>query len=111
MKRKIKIVVVICLLSTSISLVAQENSSETIKKTDIQDSSDEKSSSIFRFEPDYLTSVENERAQQRKNREILDTLSISERKKKRLLKKVFKNDFSEYLSKTTVVDTKFEDVE
>lgn len=64
-------------------------------------------SSIFKFEPDYLAAIEDEKTNQAKNRAIVDTLSISERRKKRLLKKIFKKNFSEDLSR--VVDTKFED--
>ncbi len=69
----------------------------------------EKSSSIFKFEPDYLDTVEEDKVTQKRNREILDTLSISERKRKRLLKKVFTKNFYEDLSR--VADIKFEDQE
>jgi len=70
---------------------------------------DEEESFIFKFEPNYLAAIEDEKASQAKNRAILDTLSISERKKKRLRKKVFTKNFSQDLSR--VADIKFEDGE
>ncbi|WP_298475631.1 hypothetical protein [uncultured Maribacter sp.] len=107
MKKNSIQLVVVCLCCITFNLHGQESSKEVVVALD----SKEKSSHIFKFEPDYMTSIASEREQQKRNKEIVDTLSISERKKKKLLKKTFKNDFSEYLSKTRVADTKFEDVE
>ncbi|WP_291869543.1 hypothetical protein [Maribacter sp.] len=104
-------ILVISLVCVNFGIKAQEKPSEDFKKTNLNVIRAEKPSVIFKFEPDYLVSVESGREQQKRNREILDTLSISERKKKKLLKKMFKSDFLEHLSKTRVVDTKFEDVD
>ena len=71
----------------------------------------EPDSTLNCFEPDFMTSVVSERKQIKRNKNILDTLSVSERQKKKLLKKMFKSDFTEHLSKKGLVDTEFESEE
>jgi len=42
-------------------------------------------------------------------RAVIDTLTISDRKRKRLLKDLYKNGITERLSKVLLVETEFED--
>ena len=64
---------------------------------------------VLKFEPKFLTSVEVRRAEMKRTRQILDTLDISERRRKKLLKDLYKNGLTKRLSKAILVDTQFED--
>jgi hypothetical protein len=66
---------------------------------------------IFKFEPDYLLSVEDRKQQILKYRAIIDTMNISERKRRALLKDLYKNGHTARFSKALLADTKFEDIE
>lgn len=71
---------------------------------------------MARFDPE-IASSEEERLKKKQNRiaetqrklSILDTLNISERKRKILLRDLKYNPYSNRLNKATLVDTKFED--
>ena len=84
----------------------KENKTMTVQKHTIMD----------RFEPDLVKPV-SERlelkqqriAHQTKTRQILDTLDISDRKKRRLLKELKRSPFSEHLDKIIMAETHFED--
>lgn len=66
---------------------------------------------MFKFEPSY-TSAEGKRKQEiLHNKAMVDSLDISDRKRKKLMKAVYSSDFSKHLSKIVTVDTKFEDAE
>ncbi len=66
---------------------------------------------LSKFEPDFLESNEQRMAKIMYTRAILDTLDISDRKRRRLLRDLYKNGVSERLSKALLAETKFEDVE
>ena len=75
----------------------------------------EKWTILEEYEPDMILSAEDrislkkKRIVEAKRRKgILDTMDISDRKRKRLLKDLYKNPFSDRLMKT-LADTKFED--
>ncbi|WP_299433205.1 hypothetical protein [uncultured Maribacter sp.] len=73
---------------------------------------------MSKFEPDYVIPAE-ERIAQKKHRifetyrkkDMLDTLDISERKRKKLIQDLRTSPFSDRLSKSVIVNTKFEDEE
>ena len=86
----------------------------TVKQKKMEGSTvlgEEEAPAIFKFEPDYLISVEKRRDQIKQVRAIIDTMPISENRKTRLLKDLYKNGFTEKLSKVLLADTKFEDIE
>ena len=93
-------------LSTT-SLKAQETPSGK-KMAELLEEEDE-GPMMYRFEPDYLTSLEQRKVKIEQTRAILDTLDISDRKRRRLLKELYKNGISERLSKALYTETKFED--
>lgn len=66
---------------------------------------------MYRFEPDFIASNEQKSMDIDRARKILDTLQISDRKRRRLLKDLYKNEFSERLQKALVADIKFEEVD
>ena len=79
------------------------------KKTNKLHVEEEEGPLMYKFEPNFLTAEERRKAEIKHTRSILDTLDISERKRKRLLKDLYKNGISERLSKALFAETKFED--
>ncbi|MGB5370944.1 MAG: hypothetical protein WBN18_10980 [Flavobacteriaceae bacterium] len=82
-----------------------------VKSNEVPTDGQEQGPMIFKFEPDYLLSVEDRKQQILKYRAIIDTMTISGRKRRSLLKDLYKNGISERLSKMLLADTKFEDIE
>jgi len=117
MKNTLKYALLVCLCSLSFSIKAQDTAQndeaapKDLASIEVEAEEEDSAPSIFKFEPDYLTSVETERKEVKENKEILDTLSVSERRRKKLLKRMFKNDFKQHLSKKGLVGTKYEDTE
>lgn len=66
---------------------------------------------MYKFEPNFLGTEERRKKDIEFARAIIDTLTISERKRRRLLKDLYKNGVSERLTNTWLVDSKFEDEE
>jgi len=71
---------------------------------------EEEGPAMFKFEPNFLATAEQRKARIDHARKILDTLDISERRRRKLLKDLYKNGVSERLSKTLYADTKYEDI-
>ncbi len=65
---------------------------------------------IYKFEPNYVSSTERRREEMAQTRRILDTLDISENKRRKLLRDLYKNGLTKRLSKALIADNKFEDV-
>ena len=66
---------------------------------------------MFKFEPSY-TSTEGKRKQEiLHNKALIDSLDISDRQRKRLMKALYSSDFSKHLSKIVTADTKLEGAE
>jgi len=70
---------------------------------------EEKGPSMYKFEPDFIAATDAKKARIEMARKILDTMDISERKKRKLLKDLYKSGISDRLSKTILADVKFED--
>jgi len=75
------------------------------------DTVDEEGPLMYKFEPNFLDAEEQKKLDIEFARAIIDTLSISEHKRRRLLKDLYKNGVSERLYRTWLVDTKYEDVD
>lgn len=88
--------------------IRSQNSLED-KKTSLVEE-EEEGPLMYKFEPNFLSAEEQRKRDIKFARLIIDTLTISERKRRRLLKDLYKNGISERLSKTLLVDTKFEDL-
>lgn len=92
--------------------MVQTHGQETNVKTAVDTAVEEEDRPImFKFEPDYLLSVADRKKRIRLTRTILDTLDISEGKRRRLLKELYKNGVTERLAKAMLADSKFEDEE
>ncbi|MGB5553760.1 MAG: hypothetical protein WBM83_03810 [Flavobacteriaceae bacterium] len=66
---------------------------------------------LLKFEPNFTDLNEQRMAEISHTRAILDTLDISDRKRRQLLKELYKNGISQKLSKALWVETTFEDIE
>ncbi len=71
---------------------------------------------IGKFEPDLVVPVEERIAlkerritQQRTTQRILDTLDISDRKRRKLMRELRRSPFSERIAKTILAETEFQD--
>ncbi len=100
-----------CMLLGSQMLSAQSTPEKPEKpnKSPRPGEEEEEGPSIFKFEPTYMMSVEAKRERLRRTRSMLDTMDISERKRRKLLKDLYKNGMTEQLQKILVTETKFED--
>lgn len=81
------------------------------KTADRIEEAEEKETLIHKFEPNFLNAEEQRKKDIELVRAIIDTLNISDRKRRKLLKDLYKNGVSERLSKAWLVDTKFEDAD
>lgn len=96
-----------CLLFT-LSITAQDSP----KKTDAPKAVEEEQGPIvFKFEPDFTSQNEKRKAEIALTRSIIDTLSISERKRVKLLRDLYKNGVSKRLEKALLAENKFEDID
>ncbi len=101
------------LLLPFIFLMAGANANSQQNNTDnkeIQkiDKEEDDGPSLFKFEPTYMTSMAAKRERLRRTRELLDTMDISDLKRKRLLKDLYKNGLTDRLE-LLLTETKFED--
>lgn len=98
------------LLSTT--LMYAQSEPETKGKIIVISTEDEEDGPImFKFEPDYLLTTENRKEKIAQTKRILDTLDITENKRRRLLKDLYKNGLTKRLSKVLVVENKYEENE
>lgn len=130
MKTKIAWALMLCLLCIGLNSLSAQEMKEVIVSGKIErDIKKEQEESIKKiktpertiisiFAPDLVIPVEERIAQKKRRivemyrkKEILDTLDISERKRKRLMRDLRRTPFSDRLLKATVVETKFEDEE
>lgn len=99
------------LIFGSHQLQAQQQEQKTPPKEKPVLATEEEGPTMFKFEPDFLTTTELRRARINHARKVLDTMDISDRRRRKLLKDLHKNGISERLSKTLYADSKFEDIE
>ncbi len=92
------------------TLVGQTHNEGSTTKGTLDDDIDD-GPMIFKFEPDYLLSVEERKLEILHYRAVIDTLAISDRKRRVLLKDLYKNGMSDRLSKALMAETKFEHVD
>ncbi len=111
--KEIRLVVscVLLFLFSSIFMNAQSKLQDKGKIELISSDDEEEGPTMFKFEPDYLLAIERRREEMAQTKQIIDTLDISENKRKKLLKDLYKNGFSKRLSKALITDTGFEDIE
>ena len=94
-----------CLFIT-VSGVAQDSSSKTDSTMVVEE---EAGPIVFKFEPDFTSENEKRKAKIAETRSIIDTLSISDRRRVKLLRDLYKNGVSRRLEKAILADNHFED--
>ena len=99
----------LCFGGQQLQAQQQEQKETPSKKVVIEE--EEEGPTMFKFEPDFLVTAEQRKARISHARKILDTMNISDRRRRKLLKDLYKNGISERLSKTLYADTKYEDIE
>ena len=102
---------VLCFILVTWAMNAQQTSPQVTPQTAKAIIEEEDGPILTKFEPDFQESNKERMAEIRRKRSILDTLDISERKRRRLLKDLYKNRISERLSKALLADTEFEDID
>lgn len=71
----------------------------------------EKGPALFEYEPDFLAAEEARRAEMERILGIIDTLDISETRRLKLIRDLYRRKDSKRLSKILLADTEFEDAE
>ncbi len=91
----------------TLSMTAQETSNK-VKESRIEE---EEGPLMYKFEPDFIAANEKHSKEIAMTRKLLENLDISDNKRRRLLRDLYKNEPSKRLQKALVADIKFEDVE
>ncbi len=99
------------LLYLGISLLAaqQVKAQEKPQKVAKMEAEEEEAPLVLKFEPDFLASEEARRAEIERIKRIIDTLDISENRRLKLIRDLYRNKESKRLSRILVADTKYED--
>lgn len=94
---------------SALSAVAQESS----KKTDTREATEEEEEGpiMFKFEPNFISQNEKRKTEIALTRSIIDTLDVSERKRLKLLRDLYKNGVSKRLQKALLAENTYEDIE
>ncbi|MGI9547154.1 MAG: hypothetical protein ACR2MM_07960 [Flavobacteriaceae bacterium] len=96
----------LCALSTNDLLAQRMPQKEAKLKLE-----EEEGPTLFKFEPDYLAAEEARRKEILLMRAMIDSLDISEGKRQKLIRDLYKNNGSKRLNKILFVNNKFEEVE
>ncbi|MFK7813899.1 MAG: hypothetical protein AB8B59_15495 [Maribacter sp.] len=92
----------------AISAIAQNSEKKTESSKTIDD---EEGPIMFKFEPDFVSKNEKRKTEIAITRRIIDTLNVSDRKRIKLLRDLYKNGVSKRLQKALLVENTFEDNE
>ena len=95
----------------SVSIKAQETKEKVPEKKESKEKilEEEEGPFMFKFEPDFEDQQSKKKAIIALTRSIIDTLDISERKRLKLLRDLYKNGVSKRLEKAILVETTFEE--
>ena len=94
----------LCALSTN-ELLAQQKPQKEAKLQE----EEEEGPMLFKFEPDYLAVEEARRKEILLMRAMIDSLDISESKRQKLIRELYKNNGSRRLNKILLANNKFEE--
>jgi len=96
----------LCTLSIN-DLIAQQRPQ---KETKLQ-IEEEEGPMLFKFEPDYLAAEEARREEILLMRTLIDSMDISEGKRQKLIRDLYRNKDSKRLNKILLANNKFEELE
>ena len=104
------------ILALSLVLFLMSISTVSGQTTDTKEIKVQKRTLVEKFEPDFVIPIEERIAlkerriiQQRTTKRILDTLDISDRKRRKLIRELRRSPFSERIAKTILAETEFQD--
>jgi len=109
MKKALPLFIVSFFFYGNSCVFAQEKPIENAAKTSTA-VAEEEGTLMLRFEPDVASKIEERKTEIAKTRQIIDSLQISERRRLKLIKDLYKNGVSKRLKKALLVEAKFEDV-
>jgi hypothetical protein len=66
---------------------------------------------VLKFEPDFISQNEKKKSEIAQTKRIIEALTISDRKRLKLLKDLYKKGISKRLEKAMLVDNTYEDIE
>ena len=92
----------------SISVTGQNTEKQSTAQKIVEE---EEGPIMFKFEPDYINKNKKKKAEIAFTRSIIDTLDISERKRLKLIRDLYKNGISKRLQKAVLVENTYEDIE
>lgn len=96
----------LCAIGTALG---QDTKKSSAKVSESSLEEEEEGPTMFKFEPDYLDTKQKRREEMARTRSIIDTLKISDTRRRKLLRDLYKNGVTKRLSKILVAETKFED--
>ena len=96
------------LVLSSFEMTAQDVSQKQINP---RENEEEEGPILFKFEPDFLISVTERQEELQRKKELLDTMGISDRRRRKLLKNLLKTTRLKHPPKVLVTDTTFENPE
>ena len=87
------------------------NAQESKKKSELLKVAEEEEDGplVFKFEPDFVDKNEKRKEEIAFTKSIIDSLDVSERKRLKLLRDLYKNGVSKRLKKALLVENTFED--
>lgn len=88
-------------------LIAQQTPQKQAKLQE----DEEEGPALFKFEPDYLASEEARRKEILLMRTLIDSMDISEGKRQKLVRDLYRNKNSKRLTKILLANNKFEELE
>lgn len=88
-------------------LIAQQTPQKQAKLQE----DEEEGPALFKFEPDYLASEEARRKEILLMRTLIDSMDISEGKRQKLVRDLYRNKDSKRLTKILLANNKFEELE
>lgn len=102
---------ILCLLLLVLGIGNSYAQDQPKKQIDLSYLDDTDEPTMFKFEPDFIAKNQQRKVAIAHTRKIIDTLNVTDRKRQRLLKDLYKNGLSKRLKKALFVETKFEDIE
>ncbi len=109
--KSLKVGLTVMAVYGTLAMGAQEQpASKDIQKNQLLAQEDE-APAMYKFEPNYIESVEKRTAEIKRKRAIIDTLDISEAKRKKLILDLYKNGPTKRLNRVLLADTTFDGVE
>lgn len=96
----------LCLLNTTNLIGQQKPQKEATLQAD-----EEEGPALYKFEPDYLAAEEARRKEILYMRALIDSMDISEGKRQKLVRDLYRNKDSKRLTRMLLANNKFEELE